>query len=63
MSKFDKKIPMESVPNGHHKLPCAVAIGGLSVNLNHLKSDEAPSNILECKEGKRVELQDVGNCD
>ena len=37
MSKFDKKIPIESVPNGQSQLPCAVAIGGLSVNLNHLK--------------------------
>ena len=32
--KFQSKVSQMA----NHKLPCAVAIGGLSVNLNHLKS-------------------------
>ena len=34
-NKFQSKVSQ----NGQSQLPCAVAIGGLSVNLNHLKTN------------------------
>ena len=37
MSKFDKKIQKEVSQIANRKLSRATAIGGLSVNLNHLK--------------------------
>ena len=45
-SKFDKKIPKGSVPKCQKEILMRHLLGGLSVNLNHLKTD-ASFSLLE----------------
>ena len=46
MSKFDKKVQKEVSQIANCKLSRATAIGGLSVNLNHLKTQQ-PAHLTQ----------------